>query len=97
AGAAASAPKPPCAISTTTTTFGWFAGAQDAYHEWSLRPGPDSAVPVLPATGIGKLANSDADVPPGECAAMYSPSRIAHASFSFSLRTGLCRIARTDS
>ena len=36
AGPAASAPNPPCAMSTTTTTFGLFAGAHDAYHEWSL-------------------------------------------------------------
>src|SRR2546427_6568611 len=97
AGPAACAPNPPCAMSTTTTYFGLFAGAQEAYHEWSLRPAPASAVPVLPATGTGKFAKSDAEVPPGECAAMYSPCRIAQASLSLTLRTGLNRSGCTDS
>ena len=63
AGAAAWTPKPPCSIITTTTTSGWLpAGAQEAYQEWSS-PGGASAVPVLPATGTGKFAKTDADVP----------------------------------
>ena len=66
AGPAAWTPNPPCAISTTTTYLGLFAGAQEAYHEWSLRPAPASAVPVLPATGTGKFAKSDAEVPAGD-------------------------------
>src|SRR3989440_2927723 len=97
AGPAACAPKPPCATSTTTTTFGLLAGAHDAYQEWSLLPIPDSAVPVLPATGTGKFAKSEADVPPGECAAMKRPCLIAQMSFSFTLRTGLNVRVCTDS
>src|SRR5258705_5101 len=50
-------------MSTTTTAFGLFAGAQDAYHEWSPRPAPDSARPVLPATHTGKFAQTATDVP----------------------------------
>src|SRR5581483_2335097 len=42
--------------------------AEAAYQEWSL-PGGASAVPVLPATGTGKPANTDAEVPPGAFAA----------------------------
>src|SRR6266404_1605472 len=86
-GAAASEPKPPCSTMHTTTTSGWPAGAHDAYQEWSSRPGPDSAVPVLPATGTGYVEKTAADVP--TCAASYSPCRIASTSVSFSLRCGL--------
>src|SRR5438477_11896333 len=85
-GAAASAPKPPCSIMQTTTSSGWPAGAQDAYHEWSS-PGGASAVPVLPATGTGYVEKIAAEVP--TCAASYSPWRIAFTSVNFSLRWGL--------
>ena len=55
---------------TVAPSFGLYAGAHDAYQEWSLSPRPVSAVPVFPATGTGKFAKTDADVPPGEWAAM---------------------------
>src|SRR2546423_6301971 len=70
---------------TTTTSFGLYAGAQDAYQEWSL-PGGASAVPVLPATGIGKFPNTAADVP--ECAPAYSPARIVPTSVRLRRRRG---------
>ena len=69
AGAAASEPKPPCSIIATTTYFGCANGAHDAYHESSSQVRQVCAVPVLPATGIGKFANTYAEVPDGSCAA----------------------------
>src|SRR3954463_6840598 len=76
-GAAVSAPKPPCSAVTTTTYFTSGYGASATYHDWSGRPGPFSAVPVLPAIGIGKPRKTDVDVPPGALAARRSPSRMA--------------------
>src|SRR5919202_7115363 len=96
AGAAASTPKPPCSIRTTTTTFGLYAGAHDAYQEWSLPVGV-SAVPVLPATGIGKFPKIADDVPVGECAAEYRPARIAHRFLSLRRARGLNRSFFTSS
>src|SRR5207244_1760418 len=91
-GAAASAPKPPCSISTTTTTRGCPYGAQVAYHEWSLPVGV-CAVPVLPATGIGKELKTEAEVP--TCAASYRPCLIAHTSFSCTRARGRERSVRS--
>src|SRR5437868_3301577 len=91
-GAAASAPKPPCSIIATTTSFGWSYGAHEAYQEWSaeLAAVAASAVPVLPATLIGKPEKTENEVPLGLFAASKSPCLIAHVyGESFSRRTGL--------
>src|ERR1700733_389158 len=76
AGAALSAPKPPSSILTAVTIFGWGYGASPMYQDWFAWP-DRSAVPVLPATSIGKLAKLEYEVPPGLCAASCRPSRIA--------------------
>ncbi len=59
-GAAESAPKPPRSIVTATTILGSSAGATATYQAWSGSGKPPSvkprsAVPVLPATSIGKF------------------------------------------
>src|SRR5919201_2697994 len=77
---------------TTTTILGFHAGAQEAYQEWSL-PGGASAVPVLPATGTGKVPKTAAEVP--EWAPAKRPSRIALMSKRCAWRTGRERIDRT--
>ena len=76
-GAAVSAPKPPASSVTATTYLGSGQGASATYQDWSARPAPFSAVPVLPAICTGKLANTGVEVPPGALAAPRRPSRIA--------------------
>ncbi len=82
-GAAVSAPKPPASSVTATTYFGFGYGASATYQDWSGLP-VCSAVPVLPATGIGKPSNTGVEVPPGAFAAPKRPSRIA-SRFSFEM------------
>ena len=85
AGAADSAPKPPSSIVTKVTIRGFGYGARTPYQDWSACGGR-WAVPVLPATGIGKLPKTSNEVPPPFCAASCSPSRIA-ARYSGSIWT----------
>src|SRR5262249_11840243 len=82
AGAAASPPWPPFSISAQTTRSGEFEGPYPHHHDWlnvCMYPSPGSidfsAVPVLPAIGIGTLPKIAVDVPSVECVASNSPSR----------------------
>ena len=53
-GAADSTPNPPRSTVTVTTICGSLYGAITPYQDWSCCP-LRCAVPVLPATGMGKL------------------------------------------
>src|SRR3954452_17271179 len=86
AGAAVSAPNPPDSKVATTTYLGFGYGARPTYQDWSARPAPFWAVPVLPATGIGKPLNTGNEVPPGEPAATRRPWRIAWRKLAWMLR-----------
>src|SRR4051812_40873511 len=74
-GAAVSTPNPPRSIVTATTICGFFAGAMTMYQDWSGWLGR-WAVPVLPATWIGKFPKTGYEVPPGSVAARVRPVMI---------------------